>query len=353
MRQPQPQVAQLGQAGQLVVGQPAHVLARRLVAQDQRVGLAAMDQRHRHAGIGGVEEAPLPLDDVPVVGVVVGRQPLDRAGHEIGDHRVERHAVAGDQDAGLAGGAEARLHAALVHLALHREGGVHLADRAVGADRQAALAGPALAVGDGVLDHRHAHVEQLLAVLFRRRDQLGLVAQQVVQARGHVHAARERLLQHLDPGLRDHAAAVGHADHQRLGAGLGGLGHGHVRQAHIGLAARQPELADRGLGAPVLDALRHLGGQGVGRIAQEQQIRLAKHCFLVSSCEASGAGYRISDRGTGANAPAAELDAWNTAFWRGLSARRPALRVSRSGRSAHRHRAHSPAAGAFPDPGRA
>ena len=41
--------------------------ARRLVAQDQRIGLAAVDQRHGDAGIGHVEQAALPFDDIPVI----------------------------------------------------------------------------------------------------------------------------------------------------------------------------------------------------------------------------------------------------------------------------------------------
>ena len=119
--------------GSAIAGQAAQVRPGRLVAEDDRVGLAAVHQRQRHARVGRVEQAALALDQVPVVGVVVRGQPLDRAGHEVGDHRVERHAAAGDQDAGLAGGAEGRGHAARPHLALHGERGVHLADRAVGA----------------------------------------------------------------------------------------------------------------------------------------------------------------------------------------------------------------------------
>ena len=146
------------QVGQLVMRQPAHVLAGRLVAHDQRVGLRAVDQPQRHAGIGGVKQRALALDQVPMVGVVGRAQPLDRAGHEIGDDRVDRHAVAGDKDAGLAGGAEIGLEAARPHLLFERQRGEHLADRAVGADRQQALAGALDAVADRELAGRMAHV---------------------------------------------------------------------------------------------------------------------------------------------------------------------------------------------------
>ena len=262
--------------------------ARRLVAEHQRVGLAAVDQRQRHAGVGGVEEAALALDQVPVVGVVVGRQPLDRAGHEVGDHRVERHAVAGDEDAGLAGGAEGRGHAAGVHLPLHRERGVHLADRAVGADGEAAPAGAALAVGDRVAVRRHADVVQPAAVRHRRGDELRLVAQQVVQAGGEVEPGASASVEDADPGGRDHPAAVGDADDQRPGPGGGGLGDGHVGQAHVGLAALHAVLADGGVGAPVADALRHLGRERVGRVAEEEQVGGLDHGALPSPAKSRG-----------------------------------------------------------------
>ena len=37
-------------------------VARRLVAQDQRVGRSAMDERKRHARVAGVDERPLAFD---------------------------------------------------------------------------------------------------------------------------------------------------------------------------------------------------------------------------------------------------------------------------------------------------
>ena len=76
----------------------------------------------------------------------VGSQHLGGAGLEVGDHRVHRHARAGDQDAGLAGGAKVDRDAALCEGAGERERGVLLAERAVGADGEQALAG-ALAPG--------------------------------------------------------------------------------------------------------------------------------------------------------------------------------------------------------------
>ena len=254
-----------------------------------------MDQRQRHAGVTHVKEAALPFDQVPVVGVVVGRQPLDRPCHEIRDHGVQRHAFAGDQDAGLAGGAEAALHAAFPHLAVHAERGVHLADRTIGADGEAPLAGARLAIGDRVLDGRHAHVVQLAARRLGDSDQVGLVPQEVVQAAGQVEAFFQRVHQHLLPGLADHAAAVRDADHHGLGTRGLGLGQGHVGQAHVGLTAFHAELADGVFGPPVLDPLRHLRGQTIGRVAQEQKIGGLDHGQAPLGCarDLNGQGHEV------------------------------------------------------------
>ena len=114
--------------------------AGRLMAHHQRVGLGAVNEAERDAGIGGVEQRALAFDHIPMIGVARRAQPLDRARDEIGDDRVDRHAVAGDEDAGLAGGAEIGVEAARPHLLFERQRGEHLADRAIGADRQQPLA---------------------------------------------------------------------------------------------------------------------------------------------------------------------------------------------------------------------
>ena len=269
--------------------QPPHVRPGRLVAQHQRVRLSAMDQRHGHPGIRDMEQRALSLDDVPVIGVVVRRQVFDRPRHEIGDHRVQRHSVAGHQDARLPGRPEARLHPARQHVPLHRQRRVHLAAGAVGADRQQAFAGPLLAVRDRILDRRDADIVQGRPRPLGGFDQVRLAVQQRVQTRGNIHAGLHRLDQDRLPGIRDDAAAVRDPDDQRLGALRRRFGDTHVGQAHVGLAPRQTDLADRGVGTPVLDPLRHLGGQLVGRIAQEQQIGLReRHGCLPRIVQTSG-----------------------------------------------------------------
>ncbi len=118
-----------------------------------------MNQAHGNAGIGGVKQRPLALDQIPMVGIVGGGQPLGRAGNEIGDHGVNRHAVAGNKNAGLAGGAKIGLQLLRLQLGLDRQRGVHLADRAIGADGEQALAGAAFAVADAEAARGMAHIE--------------------------------------------------------------------------------------------------------------------------------------------------------------------------------------------------
>ena len=139
--------------------------AHGLVAHDERVGLGAVNEAERDAGIGGVEERALPLHQVPMIGFVVGRDPLDGAGDEIRHHRVDGDAVAGDEDAGPAGGAEIGLQAARPHLLLECERRVHLADRTIGADREHALAAALPAVADGEIAGGMADIDQLPSVL--------------------------------------------------------------------------------------------------------------------------------------------------------------------------------------------
>src|SRR3546814_1620879 len=91
--------------------------------------------------------------------------------------RFRSHAAAGDQDAGLAGGAEIGGHAARVHRAFEAERRVHLADRTIGADREQTLARAPLAVADRDVWARIAHVVERAAVALGRFDQCRLVAQ--------------------------------------------------------------------------------------------------------------------------------------------------------------------------------
>src|SRR5690242_12998972 len=111
-----------------------------------------------------MEERALALDDVPMVGLARRAQPFGGARDEVGDDGVDRDAGAGDEDAGLTGRAEIRLEATAAQLALDGERGIHLADRAIGADREEPLARALLAGTHLELARRVAHVGELAAV---------------------------------------------------------------------------------------------------------------------------------------------------------------------------------------------
>src|SRR3546814_8650224 len=107
---------------------------------------------------------------------------------------------------------------------------------------------------------------------------------------GEIVAEQQRPLEHGDPGLGEDAATVGDADDEGLGARGAPLLQGQVGQPEAGLAAVEAELADAPVGAPVGDALRRLGRELVGRVAEKQEIRmLDRHtplgvCFAGAGC---------------------------------------------------------------------
>ena len=180
--------------------------------------------------------------------------------------------VAGDEDAGLAGGAEGRGHAARPHRRAPWRGrctscrsssrcpwraaagrGAAGRRRSGSAARAAARRG---AAGRAPSRSRPASARRAAGCAGPRRGR----------------ARPERRLEHLEPGGGDHAAAVGDADDERPRAGGGRFGDAHVGEAHVGAAALHPVLADRRLGAPVADALGDLRRQRIRGVAEEQEI---------------------------------------------------------------------------------
>ena len=93
-----------------------------------------------------------------------------------------------------------------------------------------------------------------------------------VQAGGDIHAQFQRLHQLDRPGLGDLAAPVRPTQDHGLRTLGGGFLDGGVRQAEIGLAARQAELTDAPFRAPDLHTVGGLRCQLVRRIAEKQQI---------------------------------------------------------------------------------
>jgi hypothetical protein len=199
-------------AGQGLVRQAAHVGAGRLVAEHQVVRLGAVQEAEADPGEGGVEERALPFHEVPVVSIIGGAEPFDGTRDEVGDDRVDRDALARNQDAGLAGGAEIGLHAARLHLLFQRQGRVHLAAGAVGANGEDALARAlrALAGGEGL--GRMADIEQASTMALGRLPDRGAVGEAHVQAGGHVHAGLDAGNDCGGPVLRQDPARIGDPD---------------------------------------------------------------------------------------------------------------------------------------------
>jgi hypothetical protein len=95
-----------------------------------------------------------------------------------------------------------------------------------------------------------------------------------VQPGRQIVALQQGLFEQRDPGLGEHAAAVGDPDDKGPGPGFESLVEGHVGEAEIGLAAVEAQLADTPVRTPVCNALRGLRRELVRRVAEKQKIRM-------------------------------------------------------------------------------
>jgi hypothetical protein len=120
----------------------------RFVAHHQGVGLGAVQQAQRDAGEARVEQRALALDQVPAAVVAGGRELSIGAGDEVGDHRVDRHAAPAIRMPVWPVARKSALIAARRSSRSQGQAGVHLADRAVGADGQHPAASPAITLAD-------------------------------------------------------------------------------------------------------------------------------------------------------------------------------------------------------------
>ena len=227
-----------------------------------------------------MEKAALSLDVIPVVGVVVWRQMLDRSCHEVRDNGIKRYAASRDQDSCLACRTECRLHPSRPHFPVHGETRIHLANRAIGSDREATLACPLLSVCYRICDRRHAYVMERPIVPLRNLPQGVLITQQVVLAVGQVESDFQGVLQNIEPGFRYDPAPVRHADDQCTGTSFPSVAQAQIGHAGVSLAAVQPQLPDDMFGPPVGNALCHLCGELIRRITKKKQIRLENHDIL-------------------------------------------------------------------------
>ena len=141
--------------------------AARLVADDDQIGLTAMQQSERHPGVRRMEQGTLPLDDVPVPCGCIGTQQLRGARLKICDHRVHRQAASRDQNSSLSRRPEMHRHTALGKCARQSKRRILFADGAIGADGEQALARALAARGDGNVGRRSSHVDEPPAVAVR------------------------------------------------------------------------------------------------------------------------------------------------------------------------------------------
>src|SRR6185437_17003156 len=107
-------------------------------------------------------------------------------GDEIRDYGIHGYPVARDEDAGLAGGAEVRSQAAFAHAPLDREGGVHLADRAISAHRQQAPPGPLAAGANRELPGPFAGIEQRSPIASGGSHDVRILTQLLMKAGNHM-----------------------------------------------------------------------------------------------------------------------------------------------------------------------
>ena len=109
-----------------------------LVAEHVRVRCRAVDQPERDAGVAGMQQRALPLDEQHLAPTLdpFEHELLCGTGDEVGDDGVDGDAPARDRDPGLPGRDELAAPAAALRLAVELERHRHLPDRAVGADRE-------------------------------------------------------------------------------------------------------------------------------------------------------------------------------------------------------------------------
>ena len=230
----------------------------------------AVQESQRNAGKGRVEQRALSLDQIPTIVLARRSQPLDRTRDEIGDHRVDRNAIARDQDAGLPGCTEVGGHAARVERTGQCQRAVHLADRAIRADGQQAPPGARIAIAHDQPRRHVADVEQLQPAFGRERSQPRLVAQTLVHPRRDIHSGVKGRGGVSDKLLAEFAAGAGDAEHQRASTGCSGLDHRHPRQAERERAGVVAEFAEAVVAPEFGEAARRLD---VGRLGAAAEIK--------------------------------------------------------------------------------
>ena len=153
-----------------------------------------------------------------------------------------------------------------------RQGGVFLAQRAVGSDGQQSPAGALATRSDRDVRGRDAKVDQTRAAARRRRDEGGKGGEAHVHPAHQVQPRLGRLRQCRHPVIGYEAATVADRHDHRPGARPRGGGGIHSGQAEIERPVAQHPLGQTLVPRPVAQAERRLGVAGLGHVAGEQQI---------------------------------------------------------------------------------
>src|SRR5882672_4217655 len=219
-----------------------------------------------------MKERTLPFNDVPVIGIVVGRQPFGRACNEIRDDGIDRHARSRDEDPRLAGRTKGGANAPIVERPGNAERGIFLADGAVGAHGEQSPARALASRRDLELAIGIAHVEERAAVALGRLRDFRDAAEPRVHPACHIEPGIERRDDRCDPAGREGAADGRDANDESLRARRFRRRWRDFRNFKIDTAGRQAELAGAKLTPPMQQAEGGLGIRVVGDVAEEKEI---------------------------------------------------------------------------------
>ena len=121
---------------------------------------------------------------------------------------------------------------------------------------------------------RSADVDQAPAEPRRRGLELRHIGQSLVHAADDVEAGLERFDQRRDPAVVDDATGIGDADHESTRAAGARFLRRQPRQTGRDRGACARPFTDDAVTGPVAKTKRSLGIAGLGRVAEEQQVRL-------------------------------------------------------------------------------
>ncbi len=185
------------------------------------MGRRAVDEAERDGAVGRVVERPLAFDEDPVAEpLALFDKPLHGPVEEVADHAVDGDPPAVDHHPRLSRGDEGNViagrPAGVAQLERHR----HLADRAVGANRQDDPLAGAVAAPEGGLEalRRAAVVDDPDAGDGGRRGELRVVAEERVEPGVELQAGIDRRVEDRVPLVGESAAGRRDPDQQRIGA---------------------------------------------------------------------------------------------------------------------------------------